>query len=136
MANKQIQIAKPCRLTSDQHITLLAAANNGGMLKDNPSFSTRETLHYLGLIVQVRLHSDAEIAVDTRKAWASLKEAVRDKNAKLAEDAVACIRNERWRREKMAWKLTAAAEEYLMKGRVLVTAPSGSVGPTAIKRSA
>ena len=117
---QRIEIAKPVKLTPTQHIALISAANHDGILK-SLDFSTAETLRYLGLIKQVPIITPEGLKQRTQKAWAALAAAARQKDAKAAEDAVALIRSESWDRNKTQWVLTPAADEYLLKGRVIVT---------------
>lgn len=120
---EQVEILKQVKLTAAQRIALVSAANEKGFLQ-NASYDVRETLRYLGLVEKAPLHTAAEIDKRTAEAWARLRVAVRDKDARKAEDAIGVIRSDRWDREKSSWRLTAAAQEYLLKGRVIVT-----VGP-------
>jgi hypothetical protein len=120
---EQVEIIKQVKLTSAQRIALIAAFNEGGVLRDS-AHDVREALRYLGLVEKTPLHTGAELDRLISKAWRDLRRAVRAKNADAAERPLQEIRGERWNREKTCWRLTTAAHEYLLKGRVIVT-----VGP-------
>jgi hypothetical protein len=120
---EQVEIIKQVKLTAAQRVALISAANDKGVLHGS-DHGIRETLRYLGLVENRKLYTSAEIDKRVAEAWAKLRAAVRQKDTNKAEDAIGVIRSERWDREKTTWRLTAAAEEYLLKGRVIVT-----VGP-------
>ena len=117
---ERIEIVKQVKLTAAQRIALVAASNAGGVLH-NVDYDVREMLRYLGLIEEKLLYSRAEIDKEVAEAWTDLRAAVRDKDISKADGAVSTLRDQRWKREKKCWRLTAAADEYLLKGRVVVT---------------
>jgi hypothetical protein len=121
--SEQVEIIKQVKLTSAQRIALIAAANSKGELQ-NVEYGVREQLRYLGLITQRSLYTRAEVDKDVADAWKALRAAVAARDSGKAEKAIHTIRSAGWAREKKVWSLTAAADEYLLKGRVIVT-----VGP-------
>jgi hypothetical protein len=132
---EQVEIIKQVKLTAEQRIALIAAANADGVLK-SPSFNVRETLRYLGLIEQTTQYVKADIEKRTANAWRQLAVAVRTKEAKKAEDLIGTIMNEKWDIQRTCWRLTAAASEYLLKGRVIVTVGPRNEADMRARRSA
>jgi hypothetical protein len=118
---KTVEIVKQVKLTPNQRIALIAAANNGGVLKDRDAdYGARETLRYLGLIEQFPLNDPATLRKKTDAAWVALRDASRSRNLRAASDAMKIIDDENWQAEKRGWRLTAAASEYLDKGRIVI----------------
>jgi hypothetical protein len=115
-----VEIVKQVKLTAAQRIALVAAANNKGILHD-VSYEVREMLRFLQLVEQVAEHSRAEIDAQVAQAWTDLRESCRTKDGKKARDAFHVIEGADWRRQRQVWRLTNAAKEYLMRGRILIT---------------
>lgn len=127
--SEQIEIIKQVKLTAAQRIAVIAAANADGVMS-GVNYDVRETLRYLGLVQQSKQYTKAELEKRTEEAWKSLRQAVASRDAKKAEDAIGVIRSERWDLERSVWRLTGAADEYLLKGRVIVTVGSRNEADT------
>jgi hypothetical protein len=115
-----VEIVKQVKLTGAQRVALVAAANNKGILP-NVSYDVREMLRFLQLVESAPEHTREEIDAEVAKAWVDLRDSCRTKDAKKARDAVHVIESAAWRRERHIWRLTNAAKEYLLRGRILIT---------------
>jgi hypothetical protein len=124
---KQVEIIPQVKLSSAEKIALIAASNNSGVLTET-SFGIRENLRYLSLVEQVSQYDKDALKKRTEAAWKALQMAVRTRDASACEKQVNVIRSERWDSEKKVWKLTPAANEYLMRGRVIVTVGTRAEG--------
>jgi hypothetical protein len=118
---KTVKIVKQVKLKPNQKIALIAAANNGGVLKDGDAdYGARETLRYLGLIEEFPARDPAKLRKELEEAWKRLQGACRVRNQREADTAMAVIRHCDWEAKKTGYRLTAAASEYLDKGRIVI----------------
>lgn len=132
---KQLQVIKEVRLTTNQRLALVRMANESGIV-DRLDYCVHTDLVFLGLIEKVKLTSEAQIDKEVAAAWKDLAAAVRKKDSSLADKAIRIITGASWRASKEGWRLTDAAKEYLLKGKVLVTVgKSVPGGPVEVKKA-
>jgi ketopantoate reductase len=121
-----LEIVKKVRLTTKQRLTLVSMANGGGSI-ERLDWGVQHDLLYLGLVEKFKIVDREAIRKKVAVAWVTLGKACRLKDAGAAEKAVDVIRREGWESEREGCRLTAAASEYLTKGRVLVTVGKGAL---------
>ena len=121
--SQKVEIVKQVKLSPNQRIALITAANNKGVFEHIDS-STRETLRYLGLIEQLPRYAAERLKEQETKvvtAWKELSAAAKRKSIKGVEEHLRTITADAWHRNDKIWVLSKDAKDYLENGKVTIT---------------
>jgi len=120
---EQVEIVRQVRLTTSQRMELVEMSNKGGRDR-NIDWRVRHDLTALGLIEERDQFTPVEkvkIRQEIDALWKQAAGQVKAKDVELLKRTADSIREKRGDLERKAFWLTAAANEYLVKGRVLIT---------------
>lgn len=122
---EKVEVVKQVRLTTKQRLTLVNMQNHGGRHESHYfDYSARVDLIALGLIEEGPELTEQErkaVKAELAQLWKSLPAMVRSKSVEALDRAIDEIRSRNSRLESKTWWLTDAANEYLTKGRVVIT---------------
>jgi hypothetical protein len=116
------EIVRQVRLTTNQRLALVQMSNDGG--HGNPHWKARLDLRQLGLIEERPRFAGAERIAKEKKIadlWKHLPALVKARNQRGLERVSQELHSHYYELERTTYWLTKAAEEYLVKGRVVIT---------------
>lgn len=123
--SEQVEIVKQVRLTSNQRSTLVEMQTKGGRYDGHSmDWKTRVELQNLLLIEERPRYSPKElrdISAQLTAKWRELTTLVRVKDLSAADRKVNELQELSRRVSQTAWWLTQTADEYLLKGRVIIS---------------
>ncbi len=121
---QKTEIVKQVRLTPNQRYTLVDMQTKGGRYDGHHmDWTTRATLQNLMLIEERPRFSPAEIKRATTQSiarWHQLARLVKAKNLAGLDQKIHELRDLARRADQKAWWLTKQADEYLLRGSVVI----------------
>ncbi len=126
VSTEKVEVVRQVRLTSKQRLTLVEMQNSGGRSRNSGymNYTVRQDLQALGLIEERLLHTASEkkaIEGEISALWKAMPAHVKTKDASLVERQAGVIYAKLRSLDSKAWWLTKAAEEYLVKGKVMIS---------------